>query len=60
MKCYTCCPRKEKRGFQGLYAHARERFGSPIMKELHQLLHQVMDNAWAQTKDRLQRCGNPG
>jgi len=50
MKCYTCCPRKEKKGFQGLYAHACERFGSPILKELHQLLRQVMDNARARVK----------
>ena len=50
MKCYTCCPRKEKRGFQGLYAHACERFGSPILKELHQLLRQVMDNERARVK----------
>ena len=52
MGCDTCCPRKEKKGFQGLYAHACERFGSPIMKELHQLLYQVMDNARAQAKHR--------
>ena len=50
MKCYTCCPRKEKKGFQGLYAHACERFGSPILKELHQLLRQVMDNERARVK----------
>ena len=47
MRCDTCCSRKEKKGFHGLYTHARERFGTDILAELHQLLRQVMDNARA-------------
>ena len=51
MKCDNSCPRKEKRGFHGLYTHARvDKFSSPIMKELHHLLYQVMDNERARVK----------
>ena len=51
MKCDNSCPRKEKRGFHGLYTHARvDKFSSPIKKELHHLLYQVMDNERARVK----------
>ena len=44
-KCLTCCPRKEKKGWKGLYVHAHgERFGTDIVAELHQLLCQVMEH----------------
>ena len=51
MKCDNSCPRKEKKGFHGLYTHARvDKFSSSIKKELHQLLCQVMNNERARVK----------
>ena len=51
MKCDNSCPRKEKRGFHGLYTHARvDKFSSSVKRELHHLLYQVMDNERARVK----------
>jgi hypothetical protein len=55
-RCETRCPRKMKKGWQGLYAHARdegrvvpdeEGVKDQTLAELHQLLYQVMDNVSA-------------
>ena len=36
VKCLTCCPRKLKKGWQGLYVHAQgERYGTDTLAELH-------------------------
>ena len=45
MKCDNSCKRKEKKGFHGLYTHARvDNFNSAVMEELHHLLCKVMNN----------------
>ena len=45
MRCDNSCKRKEKKGFHGLYTHARvDNFNSTVMEELHHLLCQVMNN----------------
>jgi hypothetical protein len=44
MRCETCCPRKSKKGWHGLHAHAQaEKIGRDTMAELHKALLKVMN-----------------